>query len=63
MYVSLVVLYLGITLFVNSWWPVILLPAVVLIVDRAVIAREERYLAAAFPEAYTAYRARVRRWL
>lgn len=63
MYVSLVALYLGMALFVNSWWPVVMLPLVVLVVDRAVIAREERYLSAAFPDEYAAYRARVRRWL
>jgi protein-S-isoprenylcysteine O-methyltransferase Ste14 len=63
MYVSLVALYLGVTLFVNSWWPVILLPLVILLVDRTIIAREERYLADAFPAEYGPYRARVRRWL
>jgi len=63
MYVSLVALYLGVTLFTDSWWPLVLLPVVVLAVDRMVIAREERYLAAAFPTDYRAYRARVRRWL
>lgn len=63
MYVSLVALYLGVALFANSWWPVALLPLVILVVDRAVIAREERYLASAFPTEYAAYRARVRRWL
>ncbi|HEX6629907.1 MAG TPA: isoprenylcysteine carboxylmethyltransferase family protein, partial [Gemmatimonadaceae bacterium] len=63
MYVSLAALYLGVALFANSWWPVALLPLVLLVVDRAVIAREERYLAAAFPDEYAAYRARVRRWL
>ena len=63
MYLSLVMLYLGITLWVNSWWPLVLLPVVVLAVDRMVIAREERYLAAAYPSEYSTYRARVRRWL
>lgn len=63
MYLSLVVLYLGVAAFANSWWPVLLLPLVVVAVDRAVIAREERYLAAAFPAEYAAYRSRVRRWL
>ena len=62
MYVSLVVLYLGVTLALNSWWPLLLLPFVILVVTRSVIMREERYLSAAFPE-YAAYRARVRRWL
>jgi protein-S-isoprenylcysteine O-methyltransferase Ste14 len=63
MYVSLVALYVGVTLLLNSWWPLVLLPLVVLVIDRAVIAREERYLTDAFPVDYPAYRARVRRWL
>ena len=48
MYVSLVALHLGAALFVNGWWPVVLLPVVVVLVDRLVIVREERYLEAAF---------------
>ena len=63
MYVSLIALYLGVTLFINTWWPAFLLPLVILIVDRAVIAREERYLSEAFSAEYGAYRSRVRRWL
>src|SRR5690606_34163874 len=63
MYVSLVALYLGVSFLGNSWWPLFLLPIVVIVVDRAVIAREERYLASAFPAEYNAYAARVRRWL
>lgn len=63
MYVSLVALYVGVTLFVNSAWPLILLPAVVLLVQRRVIAREEAYLEAKFGEQYRAYKARVRRWI
>ena len=63
MYVSLVALYVGLAAFADSWWPVLLLPLVVVAIDRMVIAREERYLAAAFPAEYAAYRARVRRWL
>ena len=63
MYVSLVALYLAVTLALNSWWPVLFLPLVLLVLLRAVIAREERYLASAFPAEYDAYRRRVRRWL
>ena len=37
-----------ISLFMNGWWPVVLLPVVVVLVDRLVIVREERYLEAAF---------------
>lgn len=63
MYVSLAWLYLGLALAMNSWWIVGLLVVVLIVIDRAVIAREERYLASAFPDEYAAYRARVRRWL
>lgn len=63
MYVSLVALYVGVTVMIGSWWPVILLPLVVGAVDRLVIAREERYLADAFRAEYVAYARRVRRWL
>lgn len=63
MYVSLIALYLALALLINSWWTIVLLPVVILVIDRAVIAREERYLSSAFPQEYGAYRARVRRWL
>lgn len=63
MYTSLVALYIGVSLFMNSWWPLFLLPLVVLAVQRFVIAREERYLTSAFPVDYPAYCQRVRRWL
>jgi len=63
MYVSLVALYLAVSLLLNSWWPVLFLPLVIFVMGLAVIRREERYLAAAFPEEYAAYRRNVRRWL
>lgn len=62
MYVSLVLLYVGATLLINSWWPFVFLPVVVVGIDRGVIAREEAYLAGAFPE-YRVYTQRVRRWM
>lgn len=63
MYVSLAALYLAIAIFYGSWWPVVLLLPVLLIMRYAVIAREERYLGSAFPDEYAAYCSRVRRWL
>ena len=63
MYVSLAALYLCVALIANGWWPVIFLPLAVVAIDRAVIAREERYLTVAFPQEYPAYASRVRRWL
>jgi protein-S-isoprenylcysteine O-methyltransferase Ste14 len=40
----------------------LLLPCLI-VIDRLVIAREERYLAARFGGEYDAYRRKVRRWL
>jgi protein-S-isoprenylcysteine O-methyltransferase Ste14 len=62
MYVGMALAYIGGALLLGSWWPLTLLPAVLLAVDRYVIAREERYLRAKFGDDYTAYTRRVRRW-
>ncbi len=63
MYVGMALLYLGLTLLLDSPWPLLLLPVVLLIVDRYVIRREERHLEARFGADFDAYRRRVRRWL
>lgn len=63
MYVGLAALYLAIAIFYGSWWPVLVLVPVLLIIRYAVIAREEQYLSSAFPVEYMAYCSRVRRWL
>jgi protein-S-isoprenylcysteine O-methyltransferase Ste14 len=39
------------------------LPAVIFVIDRLVIAREEPYLERLFGEQYLAYKRRVRRWI
>ena len=63
MYLAMTAVYLAVTLTLDSWWPAMLLPLVLLIIQLAVIAREERYLERAFATDYAAYRQRVRRWL
>ena len=63
MYVGLTVAYLGGALLIDSTWPIVLLPLVILALLSLVIEREERYLHAAFGDDYAAYRRRVRRWL
>jgi protein-S-isoprenylcysteine O-methyltransferase Ste14 len=63
LYLGLALLYLGIALWLGVLWPVVLLPALILLVQQIVILREEAYLESRFGEAYRAYRARVRRWL
>jgi protein-S-isoprenylcysteine O-methyltransferase Ste14 len=63
MYVGMVVIYVGIALLIRSPWALVLLPLVVLLVDRLVIAKEERYLAGKFGQPYLAYKSKVRRWI
>ena len=63
MYVGFTCLYLGIALWANALWPLVLLPVVLVVMHHGVIAREERYLEQLFGDEYRAYRGRVRRWL
>ena len=62
-YVAFTLIYLGVSLLVGARGPLILLPAVLVIVDLGVIRREERYLEGRFGSDYIGYRRRVRRWL
>lgn len=48
---------------VDSAWALLAVPLGILLVDRLVVAREERYLARKFGDEYFDYRRRVRRWL
>jgi protein-S-isoprenylcysteine O-methyltransferase Ste14 len=63
MYVSMTVAYVGAAIWMQSLGALLLLPLVLIVIRRKVIAREEAYLERRFGHEYTAYRARVRRWL
>src|SRR2546421_583789 len=63
MYVGWVFISLGADLLARALCPLVLLPAVIFLTGRRVIALEEAYLERRFKDEYRAYRARVRRWL
>jgi protein-S-isoprenylcysteine O-methyltransferase Ste14 len=63
LYVSLTLMYLGISVAANALWPLAFLIFAVVIVDRGVILQEERFLEKRFGEEYRSYKARVRRWV
>jgi len=63
LYVSLTLIYSGLTLAFDTWWGFILLLPVLIVMHLGVIRREERYLEGKFGESYRRYRARVRRYL
>lgn len=62
MYVGWTGLYLGLALLADTVWPLVLFPAVALLVHRQV-RQEERALQRRFGRAYESYRERVRRYL
>lgn len=63
MYTGLTIAHLGGSALVDSAWPIIVLPIVLLILVKTVISREEMYLTDAFGAEYNGYAASVRRWL
>lgn len=63
MYLGMALVSGGIALYFESIIAGVLIAIVIAIMDRFVIAREERYLARRFGAEYDAYRLRVRRWL
>ena len=62
-YVGMALVYIGIALLADALWVLLPLPIVLLIIDRGVIAREERYLERKFGQEYLDYKRSVRRWV
>ena len=62
LYLGLTLLYLGFTLVADTWWGVVVLVPLLIIMHRGVVLREERYLDAKFGETYRQYCSRVRRY-
>lgn len=62
-YLSAAMIYAGIAALRNALGAIVLLPAVLLVIHREVIGREERYLERTFGEEYLYYKGQVRRWI
>ena len=62
-YLSMAMIYTGIASLANALWAILLLPGALLVIQRGVIEREERYLERKFGEEYLRYKARVRHWI
>jgi protein-S-isoprenylcysteine O-methyltransferase Ste14 len=63
MYLGFTVLYLGIALVANAFWPLVFLPEAIALTYLFAIRLEEAYLTREFGDAYREYCSRVRRWL
>src|SRR2546423_14474112 len=62
LYVALTILFLGLTFEFNTWWGVIMLAPLLVVMHYGVILREERYLEGKFGQPYRDYCAKVRRY-
>ena len=62
-YLAMAMIYAGIASLANALWAVLLLPVALVVIQRGVIEREERYLEGKFGEEYLSYKAQVRRWI
>jgi protein-S-isoprenylcysteine O-methyltransferase Ste14 len=62
-YLGMALTYVGIALLSSALWVLVPLPFVLAVIDRGVIAREERYLERKFGEEYLGYTRTVRRWI
>ncbi len=62
-YLGMALTCAGIAIVANAPWALASLPIAIAIIDRGVIAREERYLERKFGAPYADYKQAVRRWL
>jgi protein-S-isoprenylcysteine O-methyltransferase Ste14 len=62
-YLGMALAYAGVAIVANAPWALVPLPVAIAVIDRGVIAREERYLERKFDVRYTDYKRRVRRWI
>ncbi|MEB3980401.1 isoprenylcysteine carboxylmethyltransferase family protein [Mycobacterium sp. 663a-19] len=62
-YLGMALACAGIVVLASAPWAFVVLAGALIVVDRGVIAREERCLEATFGEPYRRYKRRTRRWL
>jgi protein-S-isoprenylcysteine O-methyltransferase Ste14 len=63
LYTGATLAYIGLALVFNSFWPLALLPPLLVVVHWGVVRREERYLEAKFGTQDLVYKESVRRWI
>jgi protein-S-isoprenylcysteine O-methyltransferase Ste14 len=63
LYVGVMTLLLGLSLALGTWWGLIVIVPLLLILHHGVVLREEAYLERKFGESYLKYQSEVRRYL
>jgi protein-S-isoprenylcysteine O-methyltransferase Ste14 len=62
-YLGMALAYAGIAVLTGALWALVPLVVILVVIDRGVIAREERHLEHNFGEKYQHYKQQTRRWL
>jgi len=62
-YIAAIVFYVGLSIALTTGWALLMLPAVLMILKKGVIEREEAFLTEEFGETYLAYKSKVPRWV
>src|SRR5688572_11367547 len=62
-YLGMALIFIGSALLADAPWVLAALPVTLAVIDRGVIAREERYLEDKFGREYLDYKTTVRRWI
>jgi len=62
-YVGFALCTLALAILADSTWMLLAVPIGLVLIDRIVIVREERYLERKFGEEYLSYKRSVRRWI
>lgn len=63
MYLGLLLIYIGFAFWIGNWWTFIFVPILILLINKFIIEKEEKYLERAFGEAYIEYKKKARRWI
>ncbi len=63
LYIALTLIYVAISVLLNTAWPLVALPMILLVVHYGVIKQEEAYLERKFGADYAEYKTNVRRWI
>lgn len=63
LYMACTIIYLGVTLSVGSFWPLLTLLPVLAMIHWKIVRREEEYLESRFGDSYRTYKMQVNRWI
>lgn len=62
-YLGFVLILIGLSLSIGSYWGVFLAPILIILFNRLVVEPEENYLAQKFGKEFEDYKTKVRRWI